>query len=577
MADSFLTVEDVNSVLLNFKDVPFWDKVQVSLPGTDEFTDFTFDYCTVTREYDNSDYTFTISVENSLWNKKYYVLDGDGEPITNVTVSSGNLVVVTDSEHIDCYFYLWGDDLEENSNPINVPYVITNVSPLKSFYGRVNPFVFGFDVTLLDDTYPLDEIGFTVSIGSQSISVDGAEHIEVSTILNNTSGEVLVTVTDDSFNETWKFKLYVTRGNVWFSSIGDTGIIGSKTVYRFESTQLTGNFDEEDFKVTCRYPVEVSVGSTLDIEVDLRGKSDNRAFNLTLDFLGNDLFLASTHKFRLDCDYRYARSGDELLSAFNSGVNIIRLGADVELTENVVLDHDCSLVGNGFSCDLSSGYTIDVQGDVDFKVSDVSFVDVSKFVIQETGSTVELFNCSFTGDSDSSYKGIGKIVRCNSGVDSFNVSDDFKTTVSDCSFVDVGNCFLHGGQLSVTGCSFNLSSVNSLDFSYPYFLYQTDGSASLSRNSFDIEYTTNSEVVYGDCLFLVGRNAFVNGKGYNEWLNTRSTVLLDDGNHSMVDIVYHHSGLDTDVRLTGDGYCYAVSGVDFVFKVNVDVSEVGGD
>ena len=575
MAD-FLTVEDVNSVFLNYKDVPFWDKVTVSLPGTDEFSDFTFDYCTVTRTYSGGDYTFTITVENSLWNKKYYVLDGDGEPISTVTVSDGDLVVVTDSEVIDCYFYLWGDDLEENSTPINVPYVISNVSPLKSFYGRVNPFVFGFDVTLLDDTYPIEEIEFTVTIGSQSISVDGAEHIEVSTILNNTNSEVLVTVTDDSFNQTWKYKLYVTKGNVWFASIGDTGVLGSKTVYRFASTQLTGNFDETDFKLSCKYPVEItSIDSYINIEVDLRGKVDTSPFTLTLEFLGNDLFLAETTKVRLDCDYLYVRTGDELLSALNGSVGIIRLGADVELTENVVLDHDCSLVGNGFSCDLSSGYTIDVQGDVDFKVSDVNFVDVSKFVIQETGSTVELVNCGFTGDSESSYKGIGKIVRCNSGVDSFNVSDDFKTTVSDCQFVDIGNCFLHGGQLNITGCSFNLSSVNSLDFSYPYFLYQTDGSATLSRNSFDVAYSTDSEVVYGDCLFVVGRNAFVNGRGWNDWRNNRSTVLIDDGNHSSVDIQYHHSGLDSDVRLLGEnGYCYAVSGVDFVFRVNVEASEV---
>ena len=575
MAD-FLTVEDVNSVLLNFKDVPFWDKVTVSLPGTDEFTDFTFDYSTVTRTDSSGDYTFTITVENSLWNKKYYVLDSDGEPITDVTVSSGDLVVVTDSEAIDCYFYLWGDDLEENSTPINVPYVISNVSPLKSFYGRVNPFVFGFDVELLDTTYDIDEIEFTVTIGSQSISVDGAEHIEVSTILNNTNSEVLVTVTDDSFNQTWKYKLYVTKGNVWFASIGDTGVLGSKTTYRFATTQLTGNFDETDFKLSCKYPAEItSIDSYINIEVDLRGKADTNPFTLTLEFLGNDLFLAETTKVRLDCDYLYVRTGDELLSALNGSVGIIRLGADVELTDDVVLDHDCSLLGNQFSVDCSSGCTIDVQGNVDFKVSDVNFIDVSKFVIQETGSSVELVNCGFTGDSESSYKGIGKIIRCNSSVDSFNVLDDFCTVVTDCSFSDVGNCFLHGGQLSVTGCSFNLSSVNSLDFSYPYFLYQTDGSATLSRNSFDIAYTTVSEVVYGDCLFLVGRNAFVNGKGYNEWLNTRSTVLLDDGNHSMVDISYHHSGLDTDVQLTGsDGYCYAVSGVDFVFRVGVSVSEV---
>ena len=576
MTGSFLTVEDVNSVLLDFKDVPFWDCVSVSLPDSDEFSDYNFDYCTVSREYDNSDYTFTISVVNSLWNGKYYITDSDGEPITNVTVSSGNLVVVTSSESIDCYFYLWGDDLEENSNPINVPYVITNVSPLKSFMGRVNPFVFGFDLTLLDETYPIDEIGFTVTIGSQSISVDGAEHIEVSTILNNTTDDVIVTVTDDSFNQTWKYKLYVTKGNVWFSSIGDTGILGSKTAYRFASTQLTGNFDEEDFNVKCKYPVEITdIDSYLNIEVDLRTKPDNKPFDLTLDFLGNDLFLGSTHKFKLGCDYQYARSSDELLSALGSGVNIIRLGADVELTENVVLDHNCSLVGNGYSIDLSSGHTISVGGGVEFKVSDVNFVDVSKFVVQETGSTVELTGCSFTGDSDSSYKGIGKIVRCNSGVDSLTVSDDFETTVTGCSFSDIGNCFLNGGVLSVTGCSFSLSDVSSLDFSYPYFLYQTDGSATLSRNTFEISYQYNGEVVYGDCLFVVGKNAFVNNRGYNEWLNTRSTGLIDESNHSSVDIQYYYSSLEKCIQLTGDnGYCYGVSGVDFVFRVGVDVSEV---
>ena len=79
---SFLTVEDVNSILYEYGCVSVFHEIDTSLI-TDEydFDGIKYDFCTVSRETDGSSYDYTFKIENAIWTGGYYILDGNGDYI----------------------------------------------------------------------------------------------------------------------------------------------------------------------------------------------------------------------------------------------------------------------------------------------------------------------------------------------------------------------------------------------------------------------------------------------------------------------------------------------------------------
>ena len=66
MSNSFVTLEDVNGAIFN-NQKGFLHEIPIIL-SADEFSNVHMDFCTVSRSKSGNNYTFTISVDNSLWN-----------------------------------------------------------------------------------------------------------------------------------------------------------------------------------------------------------------------------------------------------------------------------------------------------------------------------------------------------------------------------------------------------------------------------------------------------------------------------------------------------------------------------
>ena len=54
----FLTLEDINSVVAEYYNVPFWSKVEIDIDSEADFDDIKFDYLTVDREQSNNQFQF---------------------------------------------------------------------------------------------------------------------------------------------------------------------------------------------------------------------------------------------------------------------------------------------------------------------------------------------------------------------------------------------------------------------------------------------------------------------------------------------------------------------------------------
>ena len=132
---------------------------------------------------------------------------------------------------------------------------------------------------------------------------------------------------------------------------------------------------------------------------------------------------------------------------------------------------------------------------------------------------------------------------------------------------------LHGGNLEVDGCTVNGKISNK---NYPYFLYQTDGNAIILNSQFDLTDNTvyDYDLEFNICIFTCGETATVNGYSHTELQNNNLSAFFDtQRNTSVIDVQYYYSLIEANVHLhSNKGYCHSVSGVDYVYKTNIQLT-----
>ena len=132
---------------------------------------------------------------------------------------------------------------------------------------------------------------------------------------------------------------------------------------------------------------------------------------------------------------------------------------------------------------------------------------------------------------------------------------------------------MHGGNLMVDNCL--VRSPRIIDSEYSFFLYQVDGEATITNSQFSIADTFNQDVMFGASLFMIGETAIVNGKNHEEWSNNNQTdfLTIPYNNQSIVNLTYYYDLIEANIHLqSSNGYCHSCSGLDYVFKNNVNVS-----
>jgi len=547
---SFNTVEDVNGTV--FDNQGFWwyelDTSLIDPDGTAEFENVKVDFVTVTKEKSpNVNYfKWVVKVDNSLFAKAGFM---------RISSTSGSHPrIVGNTAYFD-YIPIW-------SKPVVYLYMGIFDAESPNIVGRLVED--NIELTLKQlkspQTILYRYVGYNIIQSTSNLLNQGYNFIRESEYPNNDIGYLFVKLLKTDFQ--FQCNQQLTVGEV------NTVQLGTLTDYK-PNGDLVGEYTTKLSVLYDNKTIPVVWNSQLNdysFDLDLTDKTDEGKVRFKVIVETNDVLNASETDVVLNANFETIDTLAKLTELFRIG-GTGRLGANLTLTDDLTVSKSVNLIGNDCSIDMAS-HKLVIPSDKTFKAQSVGFSNGVNSLQQEPNSTVELNNCSFTGCT-----GFGSVIDCQVDLASLDETDDFTTKLTDCTFSNCDMAILHGGNLEVNGCSVigKISNKN-----YPYFLYQTDGNATILNSEFNLTDTTvyDYDIEFNSCIFTCGETATINGYSHTELQNNNLTAFFDtQRNTSTIDVKYYYSLIEDTVHLQSNkGYCHSVSGVDFVYKTNITLT-----
>jgi hypothetical protein len=550
---NFLTLEDVNSTLFNNQG--FWyHKMDLSkIPvGDEDYSGVTVDFCKVSREkLSNGKYKFTVIVDNDLWTYAFYLRDSNGVSIPTgyVIYSRTNYTFTFTVLESDVILYLY---MGIQKVPDGWEYVLDYIvggDELQVTYDMLNK-PYSVQIKTLRDTSPMTITISSLSPGYHMISRTGG-------VL---SGVLYVVLVKTDFQFICEQSLTVGKVN--------TVSLGALDGYKLNGDMIGTNTPT----ITVQYgkrTLPVTWNSSLNdytFELDLTDETEEKKIKFKVNVEANDALNSSETDVVLESKFETINTFGKLRELCRIG-GTGRLSSNINITSDLTLTHDVLIVGNGKILNLNT-HKIMVPSNRTFKAENTLFTNGVNSIQQYPNSSVEITDCTFTGCT-----GMGSCIDCQVDVESLDDETDFNTTITNCTFTDNDMCILHGGDLTVTDCTVN-GKIG--DKNYPYFLYQTDGNATLLQNSFSLigDERIDTDIEFNSCIFICGETANINNYSYNELQsNNLMNFLSLQRNSSTIDVIYYYPSIEDYVTLSStNGYCHSVSGVDFAFKTNITLT-----
>lgn len=555
----FLTLEDVNGVLYNHGAVVTYHEVDTSKISTlVDFTDIKYDFVKVSKTTNNGVNTFTFEVHNSNWTGNVYCLDSNEDWFdSDVTYSNGVVTVPTESESVIIGFECCGLPTSFNFAQIGNKLLDSNVVYVSQSELRRPKQFKVYD--LLDKRERYDPYTF-----------------------NNTG--------------------VVRNGGFWFLVLMNKldlrfSIPYTATVGKVNTLYMSLDIDEEiigsslnDLNIQVQYNdtvVDVTrEGQLFSFPLDLTDKTVSGKVKLTVLVGGNQYYNQTSQEITVVTDYETINNSADLETALgDNGVNIIKLGSNFSMDNDIHITHNTRIIGDRKGLDLANHSLILDEG--------VKVIIEGRLVLQNgnpcfhqnRNSSLTVSNVRF--ETCDSPVGLGSVVSCDIDLDSLDITDDFYTELTNCTFLSNKGCsILHGGELIVDNCKMLHGSYILLNKHYPAFLYQVDGECSIKNSVFDIDYdddrlcSNNETIGFAQCLIECGETAIVNGANYSDLSRDNSLPFFDSqyNNRSHVFAKYYHTEAETCVftspkpNYEDKCVCYCVSGVDWVFKQGVQVT-----
>ena len=548
---SFLTVEDVNGT--SFDNQGFWwyelDTRVIDPDGTAEFTDVKFDFCTISKRtsiYFEGRWEYTVKVDNSLWTKGVAFLTYDGR---------------TTSDSINIYSDGFKYIIRKEYAPIRILIYVGNSTfgnITKLFYYLIdNVLNLNLKQLLTPQTITVGRWGYDTPVSVVQSLNQGYNEIFRGA---GSCGYLLVKLLKTDFQFDCNQDLTVGEVN--------TVQLGTLTDYKLNgdlvgeyATKLSVLYDGKTLPVVWNESV-----NDYTFNLDLTNETEEKKIRFKVLVEANDVLNSSETDVVLESSFETINTLQKLTELFRIG-GTGRLGANLTLTNDLTLSKSVNLIGNDCSINMTS-HKLVVPSDLTFKAQSVLFQEGVNTIQQEPNSTVELNNCSFTDCT-----GFGSVIDCQVDLASLDESDDFNTKLTNCTISNCDMAILHGGNLEVNGCNVNGKISNK---NYPYFLYQTDGNATLLQNTFQLirDEPIDNDIEFNSCIFVCGETAQINGYSHNELqANNLQNFLSVQRNTSKIDVTYYYPSIEDYITLQSDnGYCHSVSGVDFVFKTNINLS-----
>ena len=533
MSKSFLTVEDINGGIFN-NQKGFLYEIPLQL-SAEEFSDVNSDFCKVSRSKSGSNYTYIIEVNNSYWNGEYYFKRANGTYIDqDGSWSNNKLTFTTTVKDIVFVVYL---------NNLNTSFSVRRITSIPY------PFDINHKATLKDiDKWIYYEY---ISLPSNNIGIGrlylkkGLFDWSYSDIYFYYVGTLIKT--DFQFQCTQS----LTLGKV------NTVRLGASADYKPNGDMIGTNTPT----ITVKYgDIYIYV-----FDIDLTSKQNEGKVRFNVLIEANDVINATETEVTLNSSFETINNETKLRTLFRNG-GIGRLGSNITLTNDLTISKDVLIIGNDKTINMSS-HKIIVPNDKTFKSENTVYTNGYNTIQQYTGSTVELTECTFTNCT-----GFGSVIDCQLDMESLEVENDFITNITGCTFTNNDMCILHGGELNIENCTVTGKIGNP---SYPYFLYQTDGNATILQSNFNLSSNTqiSTDIEFNSCIFICGETAIINGYDHTQLQNNNITSFITtQRNTSTINVTYYYPTIEDYITLeSSNGYCHSVSDIDYVFKANVTV------
>ena len=534
---SFLTLEDINTTLYNNQRF-WWHEIDCSKLPDGEFTDLKVDFCRISKHQGS----YHVYVDNDSWaggaleeaNGRYYDIVCDDN------------CFMTEILPEKLYLYM---------GPTRLP------SDRIQMLGMLLDTVFSLNMKELSLPH---EVRYTLGDEERSVLTNldvGYNHItDIISGPTYSFGYLLVKLlkTDFQFNcnqELINGKVNTVKLGVDADYKPNGDLIGDYT------PEISVFYGDETLPVTWNPTI-----NDYTFDIDLSNREKETDVILTVFVENNEVLNQTSKDVRLHTMFENIDSIAKLNTLFQNG-GIGRLDANLVLTNDLTISNDVYLLGNHYNINMAENKFI-ISENKTFKCEQTSFNDGENTIQQKVGSKVELTECSFTNCT-----GLGSVIDCQIDRTSLTNPTDFTTNLEKCVFDSCDMMILHGGELSVTNCVVNGTNTKVDNPNYPFFLYQTDGTARILQSEFNFIHDTDidEDIEFNSCIFVCGETAEINGYDHTELQKNNLTQFLEiQRNTSKIDVTYYYPAIEDYITLqSNNGFCHAVSNVDYVFKTNV--------
>ena len=562
---SLFTLEDANGVVFRDGTHSVVFEVDTSLiSSTGDFSDVLYDFVKVSRSTSGITKTFSFEIANSLWGGYFYVLDSDRNYYTPSTFNLEDNVLTIETDEDSIILGLIIDPF--HTGTVEIPQIASLISK---------------DLSI---DLKLDELGehrFTFTD-----LVAGEEYSQAVTINNfgsftdadlGNAGLARLVKTGFLFNCTQTLK----TGKI------NTIQLGADTRYKPGGARIgtyTPSITVTYNKETIPVYYDSDIGDYV-FDLDLSNTTTPGTISFTVEVEENKVLEQSNTIVKLNCTYETITTFNDLIIQCGAGgANEITLTNDITFTTDLTVKHNITIIGADNTLEMD-GHKIKLDEGVSFKATNTLFNEADTCIIQAQNTTVELDGCTFTNCTSTDYEGLGGCIFCDVTIDSLTVPDDFTTTLTGCTFTNNNTPIFHGGTLTIKDCLFTNNSLTYLDEDSPAFLYQTDGDAYISGSRFKVNppetLCSNQKTAgFGQCVFTLGENATLNGQTHKQLLdNTPNLTESPYNNQSYVYWKYYYPSITSCVYTSpqagyeSKSYCYALSGVNWVYKANAQVTQ----
>lgn len=505
---SLITVEDYNSLLLNYQGV-FNYRVDCNIirdyADEDEFVIDGFLHFVNTGDRSEGYLRYNVDVNNPLFTGGIF---GFGVVAVRYYSNTDKLWVVLNTNNDDLgYFHLemctedFGERYEHTT-----PTIFKFVNN-KFLNGTTKKFIFTGQLTEVENAKVIVKTkeGETIELTDYTMEDYGFNLKKITFELNRTDELEPLIIVYANLNFTYGPHPYMIKQ---FKSPNFLNISGNLYIGKSNNKLTIQPFISE---VKCKLSYldkeeTITLGETQQVTIDLSQKTDLKDITLKVDLAEGPNSNKETLTYKLPVNYQTVNNIATFrneLSNINGG-GILRLGSHftANYDEPIPINHDVIIYGNNKNINLTYGRFIIKEG-INVRIQDTNFLNGDTTFLQKDNSTLQLNNCSFTHCTANNNEGLGSVICCDIDLESLTLPNDFTTVINDCSFTNCPGAIFHGGELTVNNSNYYLNDSSIMNVHAPYFLYQTDGSANITGSVFDVDMLEN---VYNCEPFITSGN-----------------------------------------------------------------------